>query len=92
MAGALVVLALVVAAPATASAATVEVHYDTLAGSTYTRAGDFTSDFSPADNANGAWQLLPTSSGPPELGFVKTQNTSPRSSPASATARVIGCS
>ena len=75
MAGGLVVLALLVGAPGIASAATVEVHYDNLTGSTYTRAGDFTSDFSPADNANGAWQLLPTSSGVPELGFVKTQNT-----------------
>ena len=73
--GALVVLAVLVAAPAMASAATVEVHYDTLDGSTYTRAGDFTSDFSPGDNANGTWQLLPTTSGPPELGFVKTRNT-----------------
>jgi len=36
---------------------TVEVHWDTLQGGSYKRAGDFTSDFSPADAENGTWQI-----------------------------------
>ncbi len=38
---------------------TVEVHWDVLDSSgSYTRAGDFTSDFSPADADNGVWQPI----------------------------------
>jgi len=54
---------------------TVEVHWDTLQGGTYRRAGDFVSDFSPADADNGAWSLFGSDSGAPRLGFVKLQNT-----------------
>lgn len=56
-------------------AATVEVHWDTWNGSSFKRAGDYTSDFSPADDGNGTWQLLPTATGAPELGFIKLRNT-----------------
>ncbi len=54
---------------------TVEVHWDTLQGSTYKRAGDFISDFSTADAGNGTWQLFGSAGGAPELGFIKTTNT-----------------
>jgi hypothetical protein len=54
---------------------TVEVHWDTLQGGSYKRAGDYTSDFSPADAGNGTWQLFGSVNGAPELGFVKTANT-----------------
>jgi len=54
---------------------TVEVHWDTLQGSSYKRVGDFTSDFSPADAGNGTWQLFGSANGAPELGFIKTINT-----------------
>jgi len=54
---------------------TVEVHWDVWNGSAYRRAGDYTSDFSPADAGNGTWQLLPTSTATPELGFIKTRST-----------------
>jgi CHAP domain len=57
------------------TAGTVEAHWDTLQGSSYRRAGDFTSDFSPADATNGVWQLFGSANGAPELGFVKLQNT-----------------
>ncbi|HEY1833548.1 MAG TPA: hypothetical protein VGG08_03865 [Solirubrobacteraceae bacterium] len=36
---------------------TVEVHWDVLGQSSYVRAGDSTSDFSPTDANNGSWQL-----------------------------------
>ena len=55
---------------------TVEVHWDTLQGSSYKRVGDFASDFSPADAGNGTWQLFGSANGAPELGFIKTKNTS----------------
>jgi hypothetical protein len=54
---------------------TVEVHWDTLQGGTYKRAGDFTSDFSPGDAGNGIWQLFGWANGAPELGFIKLYNT-----------------
>ena len=54
---------------------TVEVHWDTLQGDTYKRAGDYPSDFSPADAANGTWQLFADGDGlPPVLGFIKLRN------------------
>ena len=53
----------------------VEVHYDTLQGSSYKRAGDFATDFSPGDAGNGVWQLFGSANGAPELGFIKLQNT-----------------
>jgi len=52
----------------------VEVHWDTLQGSSYKRAGDFLSDFSQADGPNGAWQLFGSANGAPELGFIKLRN------------------
>jgi hypothetical protein len=54
----------------------VEVHWDTLQGGMYKRAGDFTSDFSPADASNGVWQLFGSANGAPQLGFIKLRNTS----------------
>ena len=54
---------------------TVEAHWDTLQGGAYRRAGAFTSDFSPADADNGAWQLFGWANGAPELGFIKLRNT-----------------
>ncbi len=54
---------------------TVEVHWDVLNGGSYKRAGDYTSDFSPADVSNGTWQLFGSANGAPELGFIKTANT-----------------
>ncbi|MGH2911893.1 MAG: hypothetical protein ACRDJ3_05400, partial [Solirubrobacteraceae bacterium] len=53
----------------------VEAHWDTLQGGTYRRAGDYTSDFSPADAGNGVWELFGSVNGAPELGFVKLRNT-----------------
>jgi hypothetical protein len=41
------------------TAGTVEVHWDVLSGGSYKRAGDYTSDFSPADANNGSWQADP---------------------------------
>jgi hypothetical protein len=77
--GALVALVLVLMlAPTVAGAAaptSIEVHWDTLSGSTFKRAGDFTSDFSPVDDANGAFMLFGSANGAPELGFVKLRNT-----------------
>jgi surface antigen len=55
---------------------TVEVHWDTLQGGSYHRAGDYTSDFNPADAENGLWNLFGSANGAPELGFVKLRNTS----------------
>ena len=56
---------------------TVEVHLDTYRGSnTYSRFLDATSDFSPADAANGTFELAGSANGQPELGFIKTANTS----------------
>ncbi len=52
----------------------IEVHWDTLQGSSYKRAGDFTSDFSEADAGNGIWKLFGPVGAPPELGFVKLRN------------------
>ncbi len=57
------------------TAGTVEVHWDTFQNGSYKRAGDYVSDFSPADAANGSWDLIGSSSGAPVLGFVKTINT-----------------
>ena len=54
---------------------TVEVHWDTLQGGSYKRAGDYTSDFSPGDAGNGTWQLFGSANGAPELGFIKLRNT-----------------
>jgi hypothetical protein len=54
---------------------TVEVHWDVLNGGSYKRAGDFASDFSPADANNGTWQLFGSANGAPELGFIKTAST-----------------
>jgi len=54
---------------------TVEVHWDTLQDGTYKRAGDFTSDFSPKDAANGTWQLWANGENEsPTLGFIKLRN------------------
>jgi hypothetical protein len=53
---------------------TVEVHWDTLQTGGFKRAGDATSDFSPADAGNGVWQLVGSGSGAPELGFIKTRD------------------
>ena len=38
---------------------TVEIHWDVLSGGSYKRAGDYTSDLSPADAGNGTWQADP---------------------------------
>ena len=54
---------------------TVEAHWDTVRGGAFVRAGDATSDFSPADASNGTWQLFGSANGAPELGFVKTKST-----------------
>ncbi len=51
---------------------TIEPHWDSLSGSSYKRAGDFTSDFSPAEAHNGTWQLFGSANGAPQLGFIKT--------------------
>jgi len=40
-----------------AQSGTVESHWDVLGQSSYVRAGDSTSDFSPVDANNGSWQL-----------------------------------
>ena len=53
---------------------TVEVHWDILSGGSYKRAGDYTSDFNPADGPNGAWKLFGIAGAPPQLGFVKLRN------------------
>jgi hypothetical protein len=53
----------------------VEVHWETLQNGVYASAGDYASDFSTADAGNGVWQLVPTSAGPPELGFIKVFDT-----------------
>ncbi len=53
----------------------VEAHWDTLQGGSYKRAGDYKSDFSPADASNGTWQLFGSANGAPELGFIKLRNT-----------------
>jgi len=57
------------------TAGTVEVHWDTIQGASFQRVGDFTSDFSPADSANGSWNLYGSVNGAPELGFTKLRNT-----------------
>jgi hypothetical protein len=53
----------------------VEVHWDALQGSSFKRVADYTSDFSPADAANGTWQLFGSPRGAPMLGFIELQNT-----------------
>jgi phosphatidylserine/phosphatidylglycerophosphate/cardiolipin synthase-like enzyme len=53
----------------------VEVHWDTLQGDSFTRTRDYPSDFSTADAANGSWQLFGNLNGAPELGFIKVRNT-----------------
>ena len=53
----------------------VEVHWDALKAGSYKRIADYTSDFSPADANNGAWQLFGSQNGAPMLGFIKLQNT-----------------
>lgn len=54
---------------------TVEVHWDTLKDGAYKRVGDYTSDFSPNDAANGTWQLLfDTQNNASRLGFIKLRN------------------
>jgi hypothetical protein len=50
---------------------TVEVHLDALGAGGYTRVGDNTSDFSPADAVNGAFGLFGEPGATPKLGFVK---------------------
>ena len=57
------------------TAGTVEVHWATAASGYQQRGGDFASDFSPADDANGHFQLFGSANGAPELGFIKTINT-----------------
>jgi hypothetical protein len=54
---------------------TVEAHWDTVRDGAFKRAGDATSDFSPADAPNGTWQLFGSANGAPELGFIKLRNT-----------------
>ena len=54
---------------------TVEAHWDTVREGSFKRAGDATSDFSPADASNGTWQLFGSANGAPELGFIKTKST-----------------
>jgi hypothetical protein len=57
-----------------ATSGTIEVHIDALlGGATYTRTGDYVSDFSPGDASNGTWQLLGSQNGAPLLGFIKLQ-------------------
>jgi hypothetical protein len=53
------------------TAGSVEVQWDTLQGGNYQRAGDFSSDFSPADAATGQFQLFGGTHGAPELGLVE---------------------
>jgi hypothetical protein len=58
------------------SSGSVEVHVDTRAPSgSYTRALDATSDFSPSLAGSGIFLLFGDVNGEPELGFVKTANT-----------------
>jgi hypothetical protein len=53
---------------------TVEVHLDSPLGGTC-KAGNYTSDFSPADDAsNGTWELVGYQNDAPMLGFIKLQN------------------
>jgi hypothetical protein len=54
---------------------TVEVHADGLSANQYTRIGDYASNFSPVEAANGVMQLFGSSGGAPELGFIKFRNT-----------------
>src|SRR5579859_5353905 len=53
----------------------VEVHIDAYSSGSYHRVLDTTSDFSPADRANGIFMLFGNANGQPQLGFVKTANT-----------------
>jgi hypothetical protein len=70
-----IAVALTAAAPASAQNM-VEVHWETLAnGKTYTDAGDYASDFSPSLDADGIWELEPTTNGTPVLGYIGLANT-----------------
>lgn len=62
---------------ANTASGTVELHADAVlsAGGGYTRILNATSDFSPADRANGTFQLFGSANGDPEFGFIKTANT-----------------
>lgn len=58
-----------------AAAQTVEVHWDALTTAGYTRAGDYASDFSPADAAKGISAVRLGRRGPRSGGFVKVRKT-----------------
>jgi hypothetical protein len=68
-------LALTGAGPSAADQNMVSVHWDVLGTSAYQRAGDYPSDFSAADDANGNWGLLPNTDGSPALGYIETAGT-----------------
>jgi hypothetical protein len=57
------------------TAGTVEVHWDTLQGGRYRRAGDFTSDFRAGERKNGRWQLFGQANDAPKLGFIKLRHS-----------------
>ncbi|HWF56613.1 MAG TPA: hypothetical protein VG223_18385 [Solirubrobacteraceae bacterium] len=66
------------------TAGTIEVHWDTLSSTSYVRAGDHTSDFSPADAGDGTWQLIPGAGAAPILGLVRTSSALPATTPPPA--------
>jgi hypothetical protein len=63
---------------------TVEVHWETMQDGIYTDAGDYASDFPESLAADGTWELLPTASGTPVLGFIELKDA------ASGTVEVHG--
>jgi hypothetical protein len=54
---------------------TIEPHWGVLNGGAYQRIGDFGSDITTAEAANGTWQYFGSANGAPELGLIKTANT-----------------
>lgn len=68
-------LSLAGATPSAAAPTSVQVHWDVAGAGSYQRAGDYPSDFSLADDANGSWELLGNPDGTPELGYVQIANT-----------------
>jgi hypothetical protein len=57
------------------TAGMVEVHVDAMSSGSYKRTLDASSDFNGTDASYGAWQLIGSGTGAPELGFIKLQNT-----------------
>jgi hypothetical protein len=54
---------------------TTEVHWDVRTGATYTRVGNYSSDFAEGLTSSGVFQLFGYSSGGPALGYIATSGT-----------------